>query len=84
MAKLHITQDDHDYWMLSLEADDGTLSLVAHQFAAPDKLIEMAKELVEEGRVNAAIVVDPPRSRARAATAASEGYTKPEPRKAGE
>ena len=58
MDKLHITQDDYGYWMLSLEREDGTLSLLAHQFAAPGHLIENANELIAEGKVNAVIVID--------------------------
>jgi hypothetical protein len=83
MDKLHITQDDYGYWMLSLERDDGTLSLLAHQFAAPGHLIENANELIAEGKVNAVIVIDPPRSEARGAAAAAGDYKKPAPRKAG-
>ena len=32
-AKLHIAQDDHDYWMLSVEQDDGTMEVFAHRVA---------------------------------------------------
>jgi hypothetical protein len=85
MAKLHITQDEHDFWMLSLEKDDGTLTLLAHQFATPDKVIEMARELVDEKKVRAAIVIDPPRPTGGAVAAAAppDDYKKPAPRKAG-
>jgi hypothetical protein len=82
MDRLHITQDDYGYWMLSLEKEDGTLGLLAHQFPTPDKLIEMAKELIGEGKVTATVVVDPPRARAAVAPPAGE-YKKPAPRKAG-
>jgi hypothetical protein len=83
VAKLHITQDDYEYWMLSVEQDDGTLSLIAHQFAAPEKLIEMANELIDEGKVRATIVIDPPRSGSRTQARAPDDYKKPAPRKAG-
>ncbi len=84
MDKLHITQDDYGYWMLSLEKEDGTLSLLAHQFAAPHHLIENANELINEGKVKAVVVIDPPRPEARAvARAAPPEYKKPAPRKAG-
>ena len=84
MDKLHITQDDYGYWMLSLEKEDGTLSLLAHQFAAPDHLIENANEMIAEGKLNAVVVIDPPRPRTEAAAAgAPEDYKKPAPRKAG-
>lgn len=84
MDKLHITQDDYGYWMLSLEQEDGTLSLLAHQFAAPGHLIENANEMIAEGKVNAIVVIDPPRPRAEAFAAVEpEPYKKPAPRKAG-
>ena len=87
MDKLHITQDDWGYWMLSLEKEDGTLNLLAHQFAAPDHLIENANQLVTEGKVNAVVLIDPPRPQPAHAKApaglAAEDYKKPAPRKAG-
>lgn len=84
MDKLHISQDDYGYWMLSLEQEDGTLSLLAHQFAAPDHLIENANELIAEKKVNAVVVIDPPRPQPEAMTrGAPEDYKKPAPRKAG-
>jgi hypothetical protein len=84
MDKLHITQDDYGYWMLSLEQEDGTLSLVAHQFAAPDHLIDTANDLMAAGKVKAVLVIDPPRTEAAAQSFAAPGeYKKPAPRKAG-
>jgi hypothetical protein len=84
MDKLHITQDDYGYWMLSLEKEDGALGLLAHQFTSPDKLIEIANELIREGKVNASIVIDPPKTGTRAMVPESpDEYTKPAPRKAG-
>jgi hypothetical protein len=84
MEKLHITQDDFGYWMLSLEKEDGTMSLLAHQFAAPDHLVENANEMIAEGKVNAVVVIDPPRGERRAARSpVSADYKKPQPRKAG-
>jgi hypothetical protein len=80
--KLHITQDDHGYWMLSLEKEDGAVGLLAHQFPGPEKLIEMANELVDEGKVTARVVIDPPRQGA-ARPSPSADYKKPAPRKAG-
>jgi hypothetical protein len=81
--KLHITQDDYGYWMLSLEKEDGTLSLVAHQFAAPDHLIDTANDLMAAGKVKAVLVIDPPRSEAAQAFGPPGDYKKPAPRKAG-
>lgn len=87
MDKLHITQDDWGYWMLSLEKEDGTLSLLAHQFTTPDHLIENANELVADGKVKAVVLIDPPRPQPANAKAsaglAAEDYKKPAPRKAG-
>ena len=58
MAKLHISQDDTRFWPLSLEDDDGSLTVISHQFPGPDHLIEDARELIEKGKVpNAAIVI---------------------------
>jgi hypothetical protein len=85
MDKLHIAQDDYGYWMLSWEKEDGSLSLLAHHAAAPDHLIEQARELNATGKVKASIIVDPPRPpRPKSSTkAARESYKKPVPRKAG-
>ncbi|HUE85376.1 MAG TPA: hypothetical protein VMO26_04795 [Vicinamibacterales bacterium] len=84
MDKLHITQDDHGYWMLSHEQEDGTLTLLAHQFATPDHLIENANEMIAEGRVKAVVLIDPPRhTQGRALSAAPDDYQKPAPRRAG-
>ena len=82
MAKLHISQDDTGFWQLSFEADDGSLTLISHQFPAPDHLIEDARELVEKGKgPNAAIVIGAPRPVAES-PARSGSYSKPAPRKA--
>jgi hypothetical protein len=84
MDKLHITQDDYGYWMLSFEQEDGTMSLVAHQFGGPEHLIEHANELIAEHKLNAVVVIDPPRDRPTAeGRTVLEGYKKPAPRRAG-
>jgi hypothetical protein len=83
MAKLHISQDDTGFWQMSFEDDDGTLTLISHQFTEPDHLIEDARELVEKGKVpNAAIVIGAPRPAARSRARGVENYSKPAPRKA--
>ena len=83
MAKLHISQDDTGFWQMSFEDDDGTLTLISHQFPEPDHLIEDARELVEKGKVpNAAIVIGAPRPAARSRARGGADYTKPAPRKA--
>ena len=82
MNKLHITQDDFGYWMLSLEQDDGAMVLLAHQFPVPDHLIENANEMVARG-LDAVVLVDPPARRFAIAAAKTEDYKRPAPRKAG-
>jgi hypothetical protein len=84
MDKLHITQDDDAFWMLSLERENGDLSLLAHRFSTPDHLIENANELVATGKVKAIVLIDPPRegSAARQAASADENAD-PAPRKTG-
>ena len=83
MPRLHISQDETGYWQLSVEDDDGKLSLLSHQFPSPDHLIEDARELVAEGKVPGGVIVigpgAPPDSRARAVR---KPYTKPAPQKA--
>lgn len=83
MARLHISQDDTGFWQMSFEDDDGTLTLISHQFPSPDHLIEDARELVEKGRVpGAAIVIGPPRPHDVTARGLTGPYSKPAPRKA--
>jgi hypothetical protein len=85
MLKLHITQDDFDRWMLSLENEDGQLGLLAYEIATWEKAVEHAKDWMKERGVRAMILIDPPRSRqaARAAGPPPDDYAKPAPRKAG-
>ena len=83
MDKLHVTQDEHGYWMLSLEKEDGTLALIAHQFETAEKPIEVANEMIREQKLTALIIVDPPRPARPSASGASEVYAKPAPKKAG-
>ena len=83
MAQLHICQDDTGFWQLSFEDDDGTMTLISHQFTAPDHLIQDARDLVEQGKVpGVAIVIGPPRSSETRARGLSKPYCKPAPRKA--
>jgi hypothetical protein len=82
MAQLHISQDDTGFWQMSFQDDDGTLTLISHQFPAPDHLIQDARELVEKGRVpGAAIIIGPPRTLEASARAVPRRYSKPAPRK---
>ena len=87
MPRLHISQDDTGFWQLSMEADDGTLTLLAHQFLTPDHLIEDAREIVDEGRVPGAVILVGPRRgptlpQLRLAAASTQDYREPAPRKA--
>lgn len=83
MAKLHISQDDTGFWQMSFEDDDGTMTLISHQFPGPDHLIEDARELVEKGKVpNASIIIGAPRPATRSRAKGSVNYSKPAPRKA--
>lgn len=81
MNKLHITQDDHNFWMLSLEQEDGTMTLLAHQFPTPEHLIENANEMVAKG-LPAIVLVDQPRPQPPTVASDAAGeYSKPAPRK---
>jgi len=57
MTKLHITQDDLGFWMLSVEDAEENLTLLAYQFDSPDHLLEHAQELVTEGRYPDAVTL---------------------------
>jgi hypothetical protein len=67
MRWLHITQDEHGFWMLSLEQSNGDVGLLAHQFTQPGHLIQHAMELVFGGPADPArfpdaqIIIDAPR-----------------------
>ena len=82
MPRLHISQDETGYWQLSLEDDDGKLSLLSHQFPSPEHLIEDARELVADGKVPGGVIVigsaTSPDARARAVR---KPYAKPLPQK---
>jgi hypothetical protein len=83
MPQLHISQDDTGYWQLTLEDDDGKLTLLSHQFSSPDHLIEDARELVEDGKVpGGVIVLGPPAPGDADATGVRKPYTKPAPQRA--
>ncbi len=83
MPKLHIRQDETGYWQLSLEDDDGKLSLLSHQFPSPDHLIEDARELVADGKVPAGvIIIAPPEPQDDAARDVQRPYKKPAPPRA--
>jgi hypothetical protein len=83
MPKLHISQDETGYWQLSLEDDDGKLSLLSHQFPSPDHLIEDARELVADGKVpGGVIIIAPPELQDVAARDVQQPYKKPAPQRA--
>lgn len=83
MPQLHISQDETGYWQLTLEDDDGRLSLLSHQFSSPDHLIEDARELVADGKVPGGVIVIGPAAPAAARSrSAGKPYVKPAPQKA--
>lgn len=89
--KLHITQDDYGFWMLSVEHPDGSLQLLSYQFSAPDHLVEDARHLIDRGVYPGAIVLqDEPRSEVPQLDLTIESdselaeYQVPAPKKAGE
>jgi len=43
MRKLHVNQDHHGFWFISLEEPDGSMTLVAHHYAAPSPAIQDAR-----------------------------------------
>jgi hypothetical protein len=83
MAQLHISQDETGFWQMAFEDDDGTLTLISHQFTSPDHLIQDARDLVEEGKApGATIVIGPPRPPETRTRGLAKPYSKPAPRKA--
>lgn len=92
MDRLHVTQDDAGYWMLSLEQEDGSLKLLAHQFPSQDLLLNEVTELTQRGALRGAeVIADPPLApqvpEALPGTLTSvaspvAGYTRPEPKRA--
>ncbi len=82
MQKLHITQDEAGYWMMSLEEEDGSLKLLAHRFLSPEHLVEDAHDLVKDGVYpGATVVVDVASPQKKPAC---RNYCRPNPRKAGQ
>jgi hypothetical protein len=83
VAALHISQDDTKCWQLCFEDDDGTLTLISHQFPSPDHLIDDARDLVKNSRVpkGTVIILAPPRFESPRSDA-DPGYCKPSPRRA--
>ena len=91
MPKLHISRDETGYWQLSLEADDGGLTLLSHHFPTPDHLIQDARELVEDGKVPDGVILIAPETvptpthlgtaAPLAGTPHTAAYQKPAPRK---
>lgn len=85
MAKFHVSQDETGFYQLAYENDAGELTLVSHQFATPEQLIEDARELVETGEFgDALVVIGPSRPVPEAAPGAPAEYRRPAPRRAGE
>ncbi len=86
MAKFHVSQDETGFYQLTFENDAGELTLVSHQFATPEQLVEDAQELVDTGEFgDALIVIGPSRPVSEEASeAAPVEYRRPAPRRAGE
>src|SRR5262249_29393255 len=100
MRKVHVTQDDHGFWFISLEEPDGSMKVVAHHYVTARPAIDDAQELIHQETRRAAsslpsaaapatpkfvMLVDSPRRTLMAS--ASHGpidYKIPAPRKAGE
>jgi hypothetical protein len=81
MIKLHITQDDDGFWMLSVEYSDGELKLLTYQFVTPDHIISDARDMAGEGGdfAGALILIDPPRARIAGSKKQVRGrYRRPE------
>ena len=57
--KLHLTQDEHGFWMVSLEHEDGTLTLEVFQVVSRRHAIEDAggskKEMIPVGALVSAV-----------------------------
>jgi hypothetical protein len=85
VPRLHISQDHTGYWQLALEEDDGTLSLLSHQFPSPDHLIEDARELVAEGKVPGGVILIGPETQPRdRVRSIRQPYSTPAPQKVAE
>lgn len=84
MRKLHVTQDDSGFWILSLEQPDGSLELISHQGTSRDHVIDSARELVEKKYADATIIIDPPvKPVSDDPSTWPQNYRAPAPRKAG-
>lgn len=82
--KIHVTQDDHGFWMVSLEDADGALALEAFQVVSRQGASEDADHLVTEGHYPLAMVcIDPPLLAEPSHDPAKwpADYAKPRPRK---
>ncbi len=82
--KIHVAQDDHGFWMVTLEHADGTLTLEAFQIVARRDAIEDADNLVLEKHYPPALVcIDPPRldEPSRDPATWPTDYGKPAPRR---
>jgi hypothetical protein len=84
VKRLHVTQDGSGFWLLSLENEDGTLELHAHQFPSRDLLLHEANTLAAHGHLRGAqVVVDPPGPpTGSAAPARPTQYVRPKPKRA--
>ena len=86
VKRLHVTQDGTGFWLLSLEDEDGSLKLLAHQFPSRDLLLHEANTLAAHGHLQGAeVVADPPQAEAQGLALAADAthYTRPHPKRAG-
>jgi hypothetical protein len=82
VVRVHITQDDFGYWMMSLERADGTLTLASYRFEHAEHEIHHAYHPQEIGLpVAAEFFISEPAVPLRAG---APGWRKPQPRRARE
>jgi hypothetical protein len=85
MTKLHVTQDDYGFWMLSLEKPDGEMEVLVQQSTSRDHVIEDAYDVQKKYYPDAAVLVDPPKRPISDNPADwPEDYQPSQPRKAGQ
>ena len=95
MRKLHVTQDEFGFWLLSLEEPDGSMRVVSHHYSADGPAIQDARDFIDDEQKVAGtegvevprilLLVDSPRAvRTAAMTEAVTEYKTPQPMRAGE
>jgi hypothetical protein len=85
VKRLHVTQDSSGFWLLSVEEEDGSLKLLAHQFPSRELLLHEANTLAAQGHLQGSeVVADPPQQVAEslAPQAGAAQYVRPQPKRA--